>query len=283
MFKVPSGFYVEGGKLRSGYDSPQTQAALEFAYKLAKSGYMHPDALANDTSSATQRFYSGKELVQPGGTGGWNVMDAQAGTAADAAYVRGAFKLFSADGSTPVIWLGPATSQISYLNKSLSQKQIEECLRLADFLAAPFGTYEYTLLNYGVEGEHWKRGDNGPEYTEKGRKEASQVTYQFLCAPESIVSNPGHNAITEAYCAWSADAAKYAAKPVFWNMNVTVPSRFASVSTAQQVNDIITQVTCGTKTVADFKETVKTWKAAGGDQLVAWYQTNVLDKYGTGQ
>ncbi|MFC5827996.1 hypothetical protein [Nonomuraea insulae] len=283
MYKVPSGFYVEGGKLHSGYESPQMEAALEFAYKLAKSGYVHPNALANDTSSATQTFYSGKLLVQAGGSGGWNVMDAQAGMAADPAYVRGAFKIFSADGSTPTILLGPATSQISYLNKSLSQKQIEECLRIADFLAAPFGTYEYTLLNYGVEGVDWKKGAHGPEYTDKGRKEASQVTYQFLCAPESVVSNPGFDAITQAYCAWSAEAVKYAAKPVFWNMNVTVPSRFASAATAQQVIDIIIQVTCGTKTVADYKDTVKTWKAAGGDQLTAWYQTNVLDKHGTGQ
>jgi len=284
IYKVPSGgYFLENGKLRSALDSPQMVAALEYAYKLAKSGYVHPDALANDTSNGTQRLYSGKELVQSGGTGGWNVMDAQQGRAANPAYVRGAFKIFSSDGSTPTIALGPSTSEISYLSKSLSPSQVEECLRLANFLAAPFGTYEYTLLNYGVEGVDWTMGKDGPTYSNAGQKDANEQTYQFLCAPQLAVSNPGYNYITQAYCAWSADTVKYAYKPVFWNMNVTVPSRFSSVSTAQEVNDIITQVTYGTKTVGDFQSAVKSWKSSGGDALIAWYQTNVLDKFGAGQ
>lgn len=284
IYDVPSGgYYVQDGKVHSALDSPQMIAALEFAYKLAKSGYVHPDALANNTSNATQRFYSGKELVQPGGTGGWNVMDAQQGQAANPAYVRGAFKLFSFDGSTPTIALGPSTSEISYLNKSLSSSQIEECLRLANYLAAPFGSYEYTLINYGVEGVDWTMGKTGPTYTSAGQKEANEQTYQFLCSPQEVVSNPGYSSITQAYCAWSAEAVKYAYKPTFWNMNVTVPSRYSSVSTAQEVNDIITQVTCGTKTVGDFQSALKSWKSSGGDAMVAWYQTNVYDKYGAGQ
>lgn len=284
IYNVPSGgFFVQDGKVHSAFDAPQTVSALEFAYKLAKSGYVHPDALANDTSNATQRFYSGKELVQPGGTGGWNVMDAQSGRAANPAYVRGAFPLFAFDGSTPTIALGPSTSEISYLNKSLSSSQIEECLRIADYLAAPFGSYEYTLINYGVEGADWTMGATGPTYTGTGQKEANEQTYQFLASPQSVVSNPGYASITQAYCAWSAAAVKYAYKPAFWNMNVTVPSRYSSVSTAQEVNDIITQVTCGTKTVGDFQAALKSWKSSGGDAMVAWYQTNVYDTYGAGQ
>ncbi|WP_051450836.1 ABC transporter substrate-binding protein [Actinospica robiniae] len=284
IYKVPSGgFFVQDGKVHSGFESPQMIPALEFAYKLAKSGYVHPDALANDTSNATQRFYSGKELVQPGGTGGWNVMDAQSGRAANPAYVRGAFPLFASDGSTPTIALGPSTSEISYLNKNLSSSQIEECLRIADYLAAPFGSYEYTLINYGVEGADWSMGAAGPTYTATGQKEANEQTYQFLASPQSVVSNPGYSSITQAYCAWSAAAVKQAYKPTFWNMNVTVPSRYSSVSTAQEVNDIITQVTCGTKAVGDFQAALKTWKSSGGDAMVAWYQTNVYDIYGAGQ
>ncbi|MFC4106320.1 type 2 periplasmic-binding domain-containing protein [Micromonospora zhanjiangensis] len=285
IFNVPSpnGFIVDGGKLRSAYESPQIIVALEYAYKLAKSGYVHPDALANDTSNETQRFYSGKELVQAGGTGGWNVMDAQQGQAANPRYTRDAFKLFSFDGSTPTILLGSPTRQLSYLNKRLSKEQIEECLRIADFLAAPFGSAEYTLINYGVEGVDWTRGAHGPSYTPTGQKEANQVTYGFLCAPQSAVVNPGYESVTRAFCEWSADAVKRAVKPVFWNMNITVPNRFASALSAQQITDTIVQVTHGTKTVSDFQTAVKSWKSAGGDAMVAWHQTEVLDKYGTGQ
>jgi putative aldouronate transport system substrate-binding protein len=283
MFGAPTGFYVDNGKLVHAFESPQTEAALEFAYKLAKSGYVHPSALANDTSNRTQRFYSGNELVTADGPGQWSVSDARQGLAANPKFQRGAFKLFSSDGSTPTIELGPSTGIVSYLNKRLSPKQIEECLRIANYLAAPFGSTEYQLINFGVEGVHWTASDDGPAYTDIGQRDCSQPTYQFLCAPESHVNSPGFKDVTQGYCAWVANAVKYARKPVFWNINATVPTRFSSVSTAQQVNDTITQVTCGTKTVADFKDAVKTWKAGGGDAMVDWYQKNVLDKYGTGQ
>lgn len=284
IFKVPmSAYYIEDGKVKNTNGSPQNIAALEFAYKLAKSGSVHPDALANDTSNGGQRFYSGKELVQPGGTGAWNLMDAQQGQAANPAYVRGGFKLFSFDGSTPTIGLGASTSEISYLNRSLSSSRIEECLRIANYLAAPFGSYEYTLLNYGVEGVDWTMGANGPTYTTAGQKEANEQTYQFLCSPQSAVSNPGYSQVTQAFCAWSADAVKYAYKPAFWNMNVTVPARFSTAAAMSEVNDIATQVTCGTKTVGDYQAAVKSWRSSGGDALIAWYQSNVYDKYGSGQ
>lgn len=287
MYKVPpnpNGYTVTNGKLVTSFDSPEIEAALEFAYKLAKSGYVHPDALANDTSDAKQRFWSGKVLVTADGTGAWNAQDAQSGQAANKQYVRGGFKLFSADGtSTPTIQLGASTAEISYLNKSLSASQIEECLRIANYLAAPYGSYEYTLINYGVEGVDWTMSATGPAYTAQGQKEANQQTFQFLATGQNVVSNPGYNSVTRAFTAWSAEAVKYAYKPVFWNMNVTPPSRFASVSTAQQVADIITEVTYGTKTVNDYKTAVKNWKASGGDSLVSWYQDNVLDKFGTGQ
>ncbi|WP_037568877.1 ABC transporter substrate-binding protein [Phaeacidiphilus oryzae] len=283
MFGAPTGFYVDSGKLVHAFESPRTEAALEFAYRLAKSGYMHPSALANDTSNKTQRFYSGNVLVTADGPGQWNVSDARQGQAANPRYQRGAFKLFSSDGSTPTIELGPSTGIVSYLNRRLSSAQIEECLRIADYLAAPFGSIEYQLINFGVEGVHWTKSANGPAYTATGQRDCSQPTYQFLSAPESHVNSPGYDSVTRGYCAWVAHAVKYARKPVFWDINATPPTRFSSASTAQQVNDIITQVTCGTKTVADFKSAVRTWKSSGGGAMVDWYQKNVLDKYGTGQ
>ncbi len=284
IFKVPFGvFSVENDKVQFIWDSPQMLAALEYSYKLAKSGYVHPDALAADTSNGTQRFYSGKELVMAGGVGGWGVMDEQQGKAANPAYVRDAFKLFSSDGSKPTIFLGPSTSEVSYLNKNLSPNQIEECLRIANYLAAPFGSYEYTLINYGVEGVDWTMDKTGPTYTTTGQQEANEDTYQFLCTGQTVVSNPGYPEVTRALSTWAADAVKYARKPAFWNMNVTAPSRFSAVSGHSAINDLINQVTYGTKTVSDFQAAVKSWKSGGGNALRDWYQSNVYDKYGAGQ
>jgi putative aldouronate transport system substrate-binding protein len=191
--------------------------------------------------------------------------------------------LFSADGSTPTIALSASAGILSYLNKNLSPAQIDECLSIANYLAAPYGSAEYTLLNYGVEGVHWTREATGPAYTTQGTRESNQVTYQFLASYRNIVTNPGYADVTQAAHTWAVDAVKHAYKPPFWNMNVNPPSRFSSTSTGTQVNDIIKEVTYGRKTVAEFKAAAANWKSAGGQQLLDWNQKEVADKFGTGQ
>jgi putative aldouronate transport system substrate-binding protein len=172
---------------------------------------------------------------------------------------------------------------VSYLNKSLSAAQIEECLRIANYLAAPFGSAEYTLINYGVEGTDWTMGKDGPTYTTTGQKEANEDTYQFLAAGQNVWNNPGFPGITQIACAWSADAVKYAYKPLFSDFNVTVPNRFATAASAAELTDVGTQISYGTKTISDYQAAVKSWKSSGGNALRDWYQKNVYDKYGAGQ
>jgi putative aldouronate transport system substrate-binding protein len=73
-------------------------------------------------------------------------------------------------------------------------------------------------------------------------------------------------------------------KPVFFNMNITVPKRFATAEAAQAVEDTVKDVAHGLKPVSAFQDALSTWKGSGGgDRLVAWYQSEVLDKLGTGQ
>jgi putative aldouronate transport system substrate-binding protein len=99
-----------------------------------------------------------------------------------------------------------------------------------------------------------------------------------------VISNPDFPQVTQDRCAWNAEAAKYAYKPVFWNMNITVPQKFATADAGQAVEDTIKDVYHGIKEVSDFQAAVSTWKGSGGgDAMVAWYQANVLDKLGSGQ
>jgi putative aldouronate transport system substrate-binding protein len=282
-YGIPEKFSVDNGKLVHKYDTPQFIEALNWVYKVAKAGYIHPDALAGDTSNGKTRFYAGKTLIVGDGTGAWNLSDAQSGLAANAKYNRQAFKLFSADGTTkPSIYIGAGTAEISYLNKNLTDKQIKECLAIANYLAAPFGSLEYTLINFGVEGVDYTMTSAGPTYTDKGKTEANQSTYQFLASPATVISNPGMDQLTKDIAAWEANAVQYAYKPVFDNANITVPARLATADTAQAVEDTIKEVYHGLKPVSAFQDAVTTWKSSGGTDVINWYQTNVYDKYGSG-
>lgn len=275
---------VIDGKVVSAFDTPQLEAALEYAYRTAKSGYVHPDALADDNANSKQRFWSGKVLVVSDGVGAWNGADGTQGRAANPDYLRAAFPLFAHDAATkPTIAIGNSAALVSYLNKSLTADQLKECLAIANYLASPYGSTEYTLLNYGVEGRHWTAGATGPQYTTQGTKEASNGIYFGLASARNITTNPGREDVTKDVHGWASAAVQLAYKPPFWNLNVNPPSSLAAASAATQVNDVLKQVTYGKKTVADFTAAAASWKSSGGTALIDWYQKNVVDKYGTGQ
>ncbi|MFC1402980.1 MULTISPECIES: hypothetical protein [Streptacidiphilus] len=283
-FGVPNKFTVTDGKLVHKYDTPQILEALDWHYKLAKSGSMHPDALAGNNNDGKTRFYAGKTLIAGDGMGSWSLTDAQAGVAANKNYRRGAFGVFAADGkSTPGVFLGTNTAEVSYFNAKLKKDQIEELLAVANYLAAPFGSAEYTMVNYGVEGTHYTMVNGVPTATDDGKKYVQQQTYPFLATCRAVISNPGADQVTKDYAAWQAAASQHVYKPVFLNMNITVPQRFATADAAQAVEDTIKDCYHGIKKVSDVQAAISAWKSSGGTQLVQWYSDNVMAKYGTGQ
>jgi putative aldouronate transport system substrate-binding protein len=268
------------GRLVNQYETDGMLAALDLAARLAKAGYVHPDALANNIQQGQQRFWSGKVAIQGGGTGGWDGDDAKGGTAANPAYDRQALKVFDARGGTPGIELSTGAGWFSYLNKKLSAGQVQECLAIANYLAAPYGSQEYLLVNFGPEGaDHTRTGGNAV-LTERGQKEVA-TTYQFLASPPAVtlVKN-GFTQVVRDYAAWQADAVKHAVKPLFYGMNIAEPPQYASIE--QQVEDTMRDVRCGRKTLEDYRSAVDTWRKQGGEQLRGFY-TDVRAKYGTGQ
>ncbi|MDT7785111.1 MAG: putative aldouronate transport system substrate-binding protein [Pseudonocardiales bacterium] len=284
-FGAPLKWRVDNGKLVHLYETEEFLAALDWNYRLATSGYVHPDALAGDNANANTRFYSGKTLISSGGTGAWNLADHQSGRAASPNYRRGALNVFAADGkSEPRLYMGAGADIMSYLNINLKPEQIEECLAVANYLAAPFGSAEYTMVNYGVEGVHFTMVDGVPTATEAGKKEVQAATFPFLAAPASATNSPGVESVTKDYLAWQAANVKALKKPVFWNMNISMPQAQATADAGQAVEAAMKDCYHGKKTVAEVKEAVANWKTSGGgDKLIQWTNDNVLQKHGTGQ
>ncbi|NKE63466.1 Tat pathway signal sequence domain protein [Lentzea sp. PSKA42] len=284
-FGAPFKWKVDNGKLMHTFETQEYLDAVDWHRKLAVAGYVHPDALAGDNAAGTTRFYGGKTLISGGGTGGWNLADHQNGTAANPNYRRAAFNFFAADGkSAPRVDMGSATDIVSYLNINLKPEQIEELLAVANYLAAPFGSAEYTMVNFGVEGTHFTMDNGVPTPTDAGKKEVGAKTYPFLGAPPAVISNPTGDSVTKDFTAWQAANVKALAKPVFWGMNISMPQAQATALAAQGVEDTVKDCYHGKKSVQDVKDAVATWKTSGGgDRLIQWMNDNVLQKYGTGQ
>ncbi|MDY7085321.1 MAG: hypothetical protein SYR96_09470 [Actinomycetota bacterium] len=269
----------DSGKIIHRYETPGIIEALNWYQAQAKAGHVHPDALADKTQEAKQRFWSGKVAITGDGPGAWKGDDAKSGKAANPSYERQAFKLLSTDGK-PQIWMNPSAGMYSFLNAKLSGDQIKECLAIANYLASPYGSKEYLTVNFGVEGTDYTMVDGNPVLTERGSKEVA-TTYQFLVTPltpTTVIA--GQTQVAKDYAAWEADMVKYAAKPAFYGMNVTEPAQYANIN--QPMVDLVKDIRFGRKPVSAFQEGLKTWRAQGGEQLRAFYE-DIRSKYGTGQ
>ncbi|WP_203924394.1 hypothetical protein [Rugosimonospora africana] len=269
------------GKLIYKYETDQIVEALNWQVKIVKAGYMHPDAVANTNQNGKQRFWSGKVYFEVDGTGAWNGSDAQSGTAANPGYNRQALPLMAADGkSTPTIELGNGAAMFSYLNKKLSDAQIKECLAIANYFAAPYGSAEWLKVNFGDEGVDYTMVDGNPVLTSAGNKEVA-TTYQFLaCPPAATTVSNGFTQVAKDYATWQGQAVARAVKPLFYDMNIAEPSQYSSIN--KPVDDTIDDVRFGRKPISAFTDAVATWRKQGGDALRTFYD-GIRDKYGTGQ
>ncbi|NUT33958.1 MAG: sugar ABC transporter substrate-binding protein [Hamadaea sp.] len=280
LFHFPLNWGIDsGGKLFHKYETQEIIEALNWFSKIVKAGHVHPDAIAGNNQSSKQRFWSGKVCVNADGTGAWNGEDAKSGTAANPNYRRSAFKLMSSKG-TPTFEVTPGARMFGYLNGKLKEDQIKELLSVANYIAAPYGSAEWLTVNYGAEGDTYTMTNSNPTLTEKGAK-LTATSFQFLVTPPTPTTvSHGFTDVAKDYGAWQADLVKYAVKPAFYAMNVTEPSQYSSIGKA--VTDMIQDVKFGRKSIADYQEAVKTWKAQGGDALKAFYE-DIRSKYGTGQ
>ena len=102
---------------------------------------------------------------------------------------------FAHDGGTPQVNGSDPAWAFTFLHRDLTQEQLEEILDVANWLAAPFGTEEYELHQYGVEGVHFEYDADGePQLTAQGQAEAGRPvpTYYFLSGrPPEPFQGPG--------------------------------------------------------------------------------------------
>jgi len=266
------------GSLITQYESEGIIEAMNWLAKAIKAGLVHPDQVAGNYGNGVTEFYSGQMAIVSDGMGAWNAADALKGQAAGKGYTRASFDLFTATGSgTPKVELQAATAWTSYLSKSLSAKQIQECLRIANYLAAPFGSVEYNLLNYGTEGVDYTMTGNGPQLTPSGTKYAgsSVTTYNFLASPNSTTYNAGYPEVTRASASWGQRNAKYGYPPLFYELNVTVPSSLSNANAFTpftQTDSIMYEVVRGRSSIADYQSTLASWKRNGGNKLKSFYE-----------
>ena len=272
------GWNLVDGKLIYRVETDEYLEALEWTRKLYSAGVVHPDARAANQGTAGQRFTDGQVLMYNQNiTDWWGKMAEQATQNKD--FRIAGMDIFGHDGGDPRLWAASPAGIFAFINKKASKAVIHDVLAAANVTAAPYGTKEFMLTNYGVEGTHYTVKDGVPTKNDKGNQEVLNA-FVKLASPASTIAHPDFPDLAKEQVEWQQRMGAFTKKSSFYGLQVTEPARYTSLS--NDFEDLEDSVVRGRKKVSDMQQAVSEWKSQGGDKLRDWYK-KLLDDSGSAQ
>ncbi|MGP3733249.1 extracellular solute-binding protein [Streptomyces sp. GDS52] len=265
------------GKLRYRIESNEYLEALEWTRKLFAAGVVHPDAELGKSNATDPgpKFAAGEFLIYNQDSSQWWSRTAeQAGQNPE--FKIWGMDIFGHDGGDPTLWAKNPAGIFAFVNKKASKAVIRDVLALANVTAAPYGTKEYMLTNYGVEGTHYAVEDGVPTKTDQGNVDVMNA-YVMIASPAATIAHPDFPEVAKGQVEWQQRMGAFTRKSAFYGMQITEPSRWTNLSNDfEQLEDDIIR---GRKKIGDMQQAVSDWKSKGGDKLRDWYR-KILDENG---
>jgi putative aldouronate transport system substrate-binding protein len=264
-----------GGGLVFKYELPEYKQASEFMARLVKENLVHPDVIENNGNDSKTLFNGGKMICVEDGMGVWR------GTQSEQSKVTPGFDIqpipiFSAVGGDPLAWTSERPIFYTFIKKGLPKERMEELLRVLDWLAAPFGSFEQQLMTFGVEGKHFTRGPDGsPVATDLSHKELADQ-YKFLGGrmPVQVGTADVPNFVPELM-AYLQATYKYREPDPFVGIKLEYPANYSKILqiTEDKMNDVVR----GRRPIGDIDQIVKEWRTTGGDEGRAFFEKALSD------
>lgn len=268
-FGVPNEWRYEGGTLTSMYETDEYAASVEFLVKLYAAGVYVPGSEGFTKNQMVDSFESGKAAYCPDSVPSfqkyWPAM-----AAINPKWSIDLAAPFTASAQyKPNAWQDNVLFASSMLKKG-SQSRIETVLKFADFLASPFGTKEYLLLNYGVEGTDYTMEKGSPILTDTGSNE-TQVPWKYTVAPQQAIFIPGYNDCATAQHTAMAKLIPMAVGNPCSNLNSPEFNEKASELQTQFLATV-SEIISGKQSVSALAGAVKTWRSGGGDTIRSQFE-----------
>ncbi|GED90507.1 extracellular solute-binding protein [Streptomyces sp. 6-11-2] len=267
-------FDRESGKWTYQLEDDKYRYAVETAAKLYKAGCYYPGTVqmsGAQKAQYTDLFKNGKAAYVFDGmpaylTTATGYVDAMA--AIDKSFdVRPMVPV----GKDAVTWTDNVSLQNCYIRRA-SEQRVKELLRLADFAASPFGSLEYTLVNYGVENVDYQRDENGtPVLTKQGTQDVTVPWGKLASATPAFFSATHPEAARYVHEAYSVLIPKLIEDPTLSYSSPTWDSKgLGSLYTIHLdgLKDLVT----GRKPLSAYDSIVKQWRNAGGDKCRAEFE-----------
>ncbi|RRR96766.1 type 2 periplasmic-binding domain-containing protein [Glycomyces terrestris] len=255
-------------KMIHNAERPEFTEMMAFRRTLWDEKLIHPDA-PTGTLDAGAMQQAGQILFTQDNIGRWNeyVLKVKKG---EAEGEINPLPALAANGREPMVYMASGVDGWTFLNKDLSREQVEEILDVANWCAAPYGTKEYELLQYGVEGEHFTLDDEGnPVYTELGSKLIqTPINYKQMCGQVQTFITGDPDMVAKRF-EYNASIQQYAAPNAFEGIRIEGPADFKAA--AQTLWDQQQDIAFGRSELSSIPDMVETFLANGGEAARQYY------------
>jgi len=271
IFGAPNNWALDkSGKLVKDFETEEYRAAVGFARDLWSAGVFHPDTRTLNGTTLSTALRGGQTVVASHSFGAliaqWPLLAAEN----PAAHLR-VIHPFSGDGkSKPIYHTGPSNFGMSFIKKG-SADRVKLLLRVLNYIASPFGSQEWALLNYGVEGAHYARDAQGiPVLTEKGKTEVVS-TWKYITNNPQVLFSPyrSQEYATDIQEDEKALADVAIADPTLGLFSPTYSAQRATLD--QALSDGVADIVVGRGQLSDLDAVVADWRTNGGDKARAEY------------
>jgi putative aldouronate transport system substrate-binding protein len=265
MFGAPNNWRLDSsGKLISSYEAPEYKDATAYLRDLWSAGVFHPDSPSNNLTRTD--FQGGKFIIFLDTFNGWQDSLRQSQRLNPSPDFK-LLPLFAAhDGQKPgFLTIGGYGGTIAF--KKASPDRIKELLRIANWLAAPFGSAEDLLLSYGVQGDDYAFDTNGTlQLMQRSNSDANYVPWKYTAQHPFVFFAPDLPAYGSiATSAERAVVPSSVPDPTFGLVSATASLK--GVSLTNTMNDNLSAVLLGRRPMSDYDQIVADWRANGGDQM----------------
>jgi putative aldouronate transport system substrate-binding protein len=262
MLGLPWRWKEEGGKLTSGYEMEAAKQALADCAQLNKDGLIHPDSTANN-APVKKWFNSGQALFISDRYTAWPQFFAD-NVAGPSFEIGGLRPPKYEGGGFAATWQAEPTNNFTVLKKA-SDDRIRYLLKIANWLAAPFGTEEFLFRFYGVEGVHYNMRNSSPALTQAGATQTALGIRYIVDAP-SVIFIPGNPEASRKSYDYQASIIPTSIKDPQIGLYSDTWSRKQG-QLGQIINDGQQDIISGRKPVSAWDDIVRNWKQTGGDKV----------------
>ncbi|MFD7602889.1 hypothetical protein ACFWAN_20565 [Streptomyces mirabilis] len=261
---APQGWAVDkDGTFHANYGDERYKAAVAYQAQLRKNGSYHPDATSLSQPDLSTLFLNGTVGSMQDGFGGYlpKYLDSK-GLLTPAAALP-----YSVDGTPGGIVAGRRSFGYTVLKKA-KKERIELLLRVLNYLAAPFGSKEWELVHYGVEGTHFTRGKDGsPEATKLGDVEDNtNLPLKYLAEGPQVLFVPGMPEAVRALHAWQVKVVPVAIRNASFGLQSSTYTAQGTTLRAL-MDDTVTGVIAGRLPLSELDAAARKWRDRGGDRM----------------